>query len=210
MIDKKYAFVLLFTPFLSTVFSKTSHQQVVATTKEVVQGRQFVHTYQMIDGIAREAWAIDGSSVDKATYEDTLLTAEMAERRAEREQAYAAQAEELSAKQRLQQGALKKLVKKGVAVLQQQLAKIETYGLLPYMAYAERSLSQEQFENLTLQLIPQAQELVAAQEPTLSELQAVLKKLEWYEKGMQRLVRDSTEQAIAQCDDTVMLKKLLA
>ena len=209
MINKNYAYLLVFTPFLCTVFPKITHQQVVSTTKELVQGRQFTHTYRMADGVAQEQWAVDGTVVDKATYEDTILTAEMAERRAERERAYLAQVEELAAFQRAQQGAVKKLIGKTAHGVRQQLAKIEEYHLLSYMNYGEQSLTQEQFEAVG-GVLAEADELRAAAEPALSELQAMLTKLEHVEQGMKRLIRDSIEQAITQCDDTEMLKKLLA
>lgn len=209
MINKKYAYLLVFAPFLTTISPKITHQQVVATTKELVQGRQFTHTYRMADGVAQEQWAIDGTVVDKTTYEDTILAAEMAERRAERERAYLAQVEELAAFQRAQQGAVKKLIGKTAQAVRQQLAKLEEYHLLPYITYGQQSLTQEQFESVG-GLLTQATELRAAAEPALSELQAMLAKLEQVEQGMKRLIRDSIEQAIAQSDDTEMLKKLLA
>ncbi len=209
MLDKKWPVLLIFCLFARSLLPKVIHQQVVATTKELIQGRQFVHTYQMRDGITKQEWAIDGSLVDKATYEDTLLVAEMDERRLEREKGYAAQAEELAAQQRMQQDVLKKLVRKATKTIREQLAKIDGYQLLPYLAYDQQSLTQEQFEG-TLELLSQADALGGTSEAAISELQTVVKRLERVERGMKKLVRDSMEQAIAQCDDTEMLKKLLA
>jgi len=208
MKPKKYAWLLLIVTFFPLFSKKLMQSQVVATTKELVNGHQFVHTYQVIDGIKRQAWAIDGQSVEKAAYEEAILEAEKAERLLEREAAYTAQEEELLAEQRLQQGIMKKLLRLASANLKQQLARLEEYKLHPYIVFDEDSLTQEQFEGAQ-QLLARAQLLLQDPEPALSEMQATLERVEWYEKRMKKLIRDSVEQAIAQCDDTAMLKKLL-
>lgn len=208
MKPKKYAWLLLIVTFSPLFSKKLMQSQVVATTKELVNGHQFVHTYQVIDGIKRQAWAIDGQSVEKAAYEDAILEAEKAERRLEREEAYVAQEEELAAQQKLQQEIMKKLLRLAAANLKQQLARLEEYKLHPYIVFDEDSLTQEQFEGAQ-QLLARAQLLLQDPEPALSEMQATLERVEWYEKRMKKLIRDSVEHAIAQCDDTAMLKKLL-
>lgn len=208
MRSKRYLWLLVFITVQPLFSKKIIQSQVVATTKELVDGRQFVHTYQIIDGVKRQAWAIDGQSVDKAAYEDAILEAEKAERRLEREVAYVAQEEELLAEQRLQQGVMKKLLRLATANLKQQLARLEEYKLQPYIVFDEDSLTQEQFESAQ-QVLARAQLLLQDSEPALSEMQATLDRLEWYGKRMKKLMRDSIEQAVAQCDDTALLKKLL-
>lgn len=209
MLQKRYAFIVLIVTFCPLFSKKIVQSQLVATSKELVDGRQFVHTYQIIDGVKRQAWAIDGQATDRVTYEEAILEAEKAERRLEREAAYAAQEEELGEKQKVQQGIMKKLLKLNREQCKQQLARLEECKLHPYMVFDEDSLTQEQYEGVQ-QLLGQAQQLLQDAEPSFSELQATSEECEKFAKGMKKVVRDSMEQAIAQCDDTVMLKKLLA
>lgn len=201
--------VVLLGIICSRLQGKVVKQEVIASTKEVIHGKQFVATSQMIDGVKHAWWSIDGQSVDKGSYEEAILDAEKEERRQERERQYLEREDELAFQQRMRQTVLKKLLGTFVVRLEGLLAKIREYHLQSFIGFGQHTFTQEQYDDFMGQALPHMYNLMKQGEPALTALQQMVDRAEEYEKRMKRLVQEAIETAIHRCDDTVMLKQLL-
>lgn len=195
--------------FCSRLQGKVVKQEVIASTKEIIHGKQFVATSQMIDGVKHAWWSIDGQSVDKDAYKEAILDAEKEERRQERERQYLEQEDELAFQQRMRQTVLKKLLGTFIVRLEGLLAKIRAYNLQSFIGFGQHTFTQEQYDDFMGQVLPHMCNLIKQEEPALTALQQMVDQAEEYEKRMKRLVQEAIETAIHRCDDTVMLKRLL-
>lgn len=201
--------LILIVIFIDLGARKVVQQQVVASIKELVHGKQFSYAYQLIDGVRKEWWSIDGRSVDKLTYEEEILSAEKEELRQKREQMYADQEEELSTQQRLRRGLLKKLLRVSISYLDQSFAQLSEYQLQGFIVYGSHTFTKDRYENFVQQVLPQARDLMKQGEPSLVALQSMVDQCEESVSLMKRLVQEAIEVAVQQCDDTVLLKRLL-
>jgi hypothetical protein len=188
-------------------------------TQEQYNNCHFTHRVDMVDGVIKEQWSIEGVQVEAATYEQAILEAEMAERaqvRKARDQERRAQELELVRQQEFNRQSrldiYRKKVQLALVTLETELAKLKDSRLVPYYAYSPQTFEHhEAFMNVVHKIPEQANQLLNKPASELSEsaLRSFGDFLEALPIKVRVFYRETIKQAIDRCNDTQLLKELL-
>ncbi len=181
--------------------------------KEVVDDTVFVYREDITNGVKKEVWSIDGKPVDYERYEDELLEAEKEVRRIKRKM-------ELEQRIRFQEAKLqsvgmlnKKLLKLSIKSIEGVLGRFEDHRLASFLVFDQNSVfSREEFEKLENELLNEAKSHLYRDEKDfdLEALKLMVASLDGIADRLQELFSVTVNNAIKQCDDTKLLKELLA
>lgn len=181
----------------------------VSLVEEKIAGKLFSHRIDVVDGVKKEQWTINGKRVDQAVYEREILAAELEESKAKREEDYAQRVKMVEFQDQACSAALKKLLHTAMQDVEKLLAKFKKYEIMPYLAYKPETIPNEvEFTNISSYGITPARNLLFSTfDPELAR--DSLEKLEEYSVKLATLFEDSVNRAINQCDDPKKLKKWL-
>lgn len=204
--------LLLITP---TVWATQPWPQEEVTTyckKELIQGRQFVYRHELRNGTLTKSWTVDDRTVSHREYIQEHSKAEMEARTAQLLAQQELQDQELAAQVQLHISGHKRLLTLTIAELEEQLHKLYDYRLEPYYSFSpETFASRSLFDEFVKQTVPEAKKLLSAREDiTLNEYQSMIKTLEDAPQKLSKFLHTTTDNAIKQCNDTKILKDLLA
>ncbi len=180
--------------------------------KEVINGSTFVYREDTVNGTKKKAWTVDGHPVDADEYEEAILNAEKEVRRKERRK----EEEQRVHQQLLHHQVLimlnKKLLTIKIADIEVWLQKLHDYALEQFLVFNDSTYaSPEEFDQLSNECIPKVHSLIlqGEDECDVGELLHWVNKLDKVPDQLCNLFYASVNNAIAACDDTKMLKKLL-
>jgi len=179
--------------------------------KEVLDGKTFVYREDVANGVKKQVWTIDGTPVEHEDFEQELLEAEKEVRR--RERASQMERRELQHQERVV--AVTELHKKLLRLLIQEvetaLKKFDDYRLGPFLLF-DQLFSRDEFEAIEKDLIPQAKQVLYSgiEDGDVTPLAGMIRKLDGLSDRLHGLFQETVNSAIKRCDDTKMLKDLLA
>lgn len=178
-------------------------------TQERIDGKDFVHRVEILDGKQRNVWMVNGENVAEEVYEEEVLAAEMNERREERRNERKEQVADYFFKQEAHTSLLKKLLYHASKEIEEELVRLAQYNLSPYYVFsAETYATLQDFDDLSHQLVPDAQEALE-QGDDIARMSEIYEQLQEHVDRLRQFVRATTLRAIEECDDTRVLKELL-
>jgi len=204
-------FVLLLSSFESLSGLREIEELSVYYKKEILNGKTFVYREDIANGVKKQVWTVDGASVDCELFEESILQAEKEVRRFERRQQMARR----EALQRERAVAVAQLHKKLLRLLidrvQVALKKFDDHRLGPFLLF-DQSFSRDEFESIESQLLTRAKQILYGVEDqeNVEPLLAMIEKLDGLDARLHDLFQTTVNGAIKRCDDTRMLKDLLA
>lgn len=181
----------------------------VSLVEEKINQKLFSHRIDVVDGVKKEQWTIDGKSVEQGIYDQRILEAELEERRIERELEYTQRVRMAEFKHEARSQALKRLLHKLVQQVEQGLSRFDKYEISPFIAYKPETIANEvDFNNITTYVVSPARDLLVSYfDPELAK--DTIEKLEAYPEKLTSLFEDSVTNAIDKCDNPKKLKQWL-
>jgi hypothetical protein len=186
--------------------ARPTQARTVYAVKEEADGVIFNFHEEIINGVAKRQWLIDGQSATMADYEQELLEAEMSERRKERRAREQARIQEQEQKMAVALQGHKKVIRLLIERSAEWLKKFTDPGIAPYLTTATK----EQMSAIE-SAIEHARAVLSAsdQEVDWKEMQRIELVLEPLPTQLKDLFYQSINDAIQRCDDTRVLKNLL-
>lgn len=181
--------------------------------KEKINGSEFVYRCDEVNGAVKKSWTINGQSVEKTNFDESIIQAEMHERMQERAQQEQRLARQQELRLTLQRQMHQKVLTAQVQEVTQELAKFKEHDLQKFLAFGAESFSEQQeFDDLVHTVLPQAKKLVdpCNNEVTVTQLQAMSAQLKSMPTKLSELFYATVKQAISHYDDPQILKNLLA
>lgn len=177
--------------------------------EELIDGIVFTYRGDLVDGNLKQSWTVDGKKVDRSEYDEAILVAEMAERRAERIKEY----EQRMTKREFQRKTSKKCYEKLLKAIAQELdallSKFTQYRLESYIVFSQDTITgTEELEKLKSEIIPLLNDY-SQTELSFHELQQIYQALKDYPDRLQNCFHKTIYQAVDIVDDTKQLKELL-
>jgi len=206
-----FSLFLLFGVVQSSVFAtiKEVEEMSVYYKKETIGSQVFVYREDVVNGVKKEAWNIDGEAIGADDYEEQLWQAEKEARQKDRavraEKRRARQESELQIAQALQ----KKLLRLEIERIEAGLDRFDDHRLVPFLVFDD-ALSKEQFEKIETELLSEARILLRhLNVDTIVDLKTILNKLEGVSDRLELCFQKTVNNAVNRCDDTKVLKELL-
>lgn len=200
--------------FISMIFGSTIEAKIVRTVsvslvEEKVNGKLFTHRIDVVDGVKKEKWSMDGKSLEKDEYDQYILAEELEERRVERQKDYDKRVKFAEFKHEARSQVLRQLLHQLVERVEKGVSKFDKYELTPYMVFTPGTIANEvDFGNITTYTITPARELLTASfDP--EKAKETINTLESYPTKLSTLFEDSVSNAINKCDDPKRLKQWL-
>jgi DNA-binding protein YbaB len=186
--------------------ARTTQTRTVYAIKEEADGVVFNFHEEVVNGVAKRQWFIDGQPATMAEYEQELLEAEISERRKERRAREQARIQEQEQKMAVVLQGHKKVVRLLVERSVEWLKKYENQDIAPYLTMATK----EQISAIE-SAIEHARAVLGAPDDTIDwkEVQRIELALEPLPTQLKDLFYQSINDAIQRCDDTRVLKNLL-
>jgi len=201
--------------WLLSVFSvypkRTVEVVSVYCKKEVINEKVFIHRDDLVNSERKEIWSVDGQLVSQNEYEEVILDAEKEVRRQERKIQEERRKKDQAFKDEVMLVLQKKILRLTVENIDEQLKKFDSHNLENFLAYKEDTISQELFENLKEELLPEAKRLLYKKDEDYNwaDMNLMVAKVENLDEKLESLFQDTVRNAIKQCDDTKVLKDLL-
>jgi len=204
-------FVLFCLPFSAQSVLWEIEELEVHYKKEILSGKTFVKREDVANGVKKQAWTIDGASVDEDLFEQTRCEAVKEYWRQKRVQ-------ELARREALQQERAvavaqlhKKLLRLLIERVEVALKKFDDHRLGPFLLF-DQSFSRDEFDAIEAELLTRAKQILygAEDQEDLGLLAAMIEKLDGLDSRLHDLFQVTVNSAIKRCDDTRMLKDLLA
>jgi hypothetical protein len=193
--------------------ARTLEKSIMIMVKEErINDATFTHRVDTIDGKRKEAWAINGGSVNEDEYEESVLEAEKEERKKERKKEKRRQLKHEQFVLQAQQTGMNKLIERAIKQMRDELYRLEDQRLEPFLAFDAATISSaKELEYIKTVLIAKARELFSqSTEMGLDELRSLLSKLEEYPDRLRDFYYATVKNAQEQSDDTKLLKDLLS
>ena len=211
---KGFLFVFFVVFSVPVCGAKIERSIKVDLLEELVSGKQFVSRVDVINGVVKQSWSIDGQSVTSEAFDQAILEAEMEERRQERKKAEERRLREYEFSGKAGLNIASKLLRMAVESVVGELNRIKRCGLDAYLVFGPNSFnSQEEFDRLCDETLPKARAILEPGydfENGYEEILNMERAIEPMAERLQRLSHDSFENAINNCSDTRRLKELLA
>lgn len=185
----------------------------VTLQKEIINNITFIQRHETINGIAKHAWFINGQVVEQEEFDTEILEAEKEEQRIAREHHYRSLVEQQQYKEKHMRRGYEKLLTKSIEHVEQILHKIDALHLDQFLFFNPKTYAtRENYDTIRAQLIPDAYEMLQnfGTHFDKQKIQEMVQKLDETSELVRTLIHDSIEYAIAHCDDTKVLKELLA
>jgi hypothetical protein len=208
----KKTFLIATLAFPGYCYAWPVHEQAAYTKKEQLNKHLFVYQEESINGVTTKSWFIDGKPVEQEAYLDAILEAEKEERRVERLAQDQQREKENQLKTESFVAGARRMLSLKVEQIDVILRRIEQYHLEPYLVFdATTFATRADYEQVTKELIPDIKKVLhlSAHECAPEELALLRDRLEHLPAKLQELLYATTQQAIAQCTDTRLLKELL-
>jgi len=198
--------------FFSYVFPKRTVELVsIYCKKEVINGQVFIHRDDLVNNEKKEIWSINGQLVTQDKYQEAILDAEREVRKQERRLQEERRKKAQLFKNEMSLVLHKKILRLTVEKIDGVLKKFDTHNLTNFLAHKEDLISEELFENIKEDLLPEAKRLIYKkdQECNWSDMNLMLAKVGDLDEKLELFYQDTVRNAIKQCDDTKVLKGLL-
>lgn len=207
----KYYYLFLFCFYSAYSRIPVKHRSLFYT-EEKVYGRVFSHRIELLEGRQKDLWKVDGQEVDDQTYEELILEAEKEERRQERKREYEERLANHMFRQQAHEALVKKLLRIQADTIAGELKQLGDYRLDSYFVYSSSTIiNRDDYDYLAYELLPQVDQFLSDDGLVeYNELIDLHAKLELYGSRLKGFVRATISRAIEECDDTKLLKKLLA
>ncbi len=181
----------------------------IEITQEVIDNHTFVHKMEDINGLYKEQWVVDNSSLDYEEFKKHKVQARICELEREEQHIYERRKRLFQADYRARLALQKKLLAHTIDRVEQLLASISNIHLIPYYIYKAITVSnEEQIEHIE-QKLREAENLVDDNESMLNQLQENYVYLESMISRLQQFFYDALESAIDRCDEPRLLKEFL-
>jgi|GEM_PF-6902442 len=200
-----------------TAFARVERQACVELIEERINGILFSYRLDSACGGKSEAslkeqWMIDNKPVLKKEYDDRIAHEQLEELKRDRSREYEKRLEAYSFKNSQRIALFKKILRVTLKEIEEKYGQFERYGVRDYMAYSSDTVMSEiDFVNIPVQFLDFARRLVNSSDEDFScqRAEALLATLEAYPSKLQVLFENTVKKAIARCNDTERLKKLL-
>ncbi|MEI8301530.1 MAG: hypothetical protein WCG10_08000 [Chlamydiota bacterium] len=187
-----------------------SHKSV-STEVELVDGKEFSHSVISDKGLIIHEFCIDRVPVQQDDFYKAADLAYLADLRKERQDCIKRQESRMIFIDDCKRAIIEKSLKNTIFAAQQAFDRLNHESLKPYLKFCEKTVqSPYQLAEMKKYL-----ELVGsllkdlAKKNDIDGMQEILKKIEQWSDRFEACFKSSVESAIAQCDDTIMLKDLL-
>lgn len=183
----------------------------VSFIQERINGNRFAHRTELVDGVRTELWAVNGSAVYQAEYDEAIITAELEECKAARQKECEKERKKQEELIALQRAGLMKLLKVYFDQLESIIKRFADPRLKPYLVFNGATLNQEQYQELINTLMPQIAKIIeGAEQLSIPDLSTLIAKVETYPERIEQLYWATVKNAQEQSNDTRLLKDLLS
>lgn len=205
-----FALVGIFIAILS-MDAKVVERLTTVVTTELINGDRFCHKIET-DGISsKEYWTINGVMVSQEHYDERALEAEKKERKMERAKEYQRLVAQTTFKQTVRAEITKKLLKNIVEELESLLSKLQQHSLEQYSIFSMATVPHAQAYRELKERIKEAQNALCLDpQDHAQEIADLYSYLEEWPCKVQKFFESTVQEAIRRCDDTRVLKELLA
>jgi hypothetical protein len=181
----------------------------VSLVEERVNGKLFAHRIDVVDGVKKEKWSMDGKGFEQDEYDQKILDEELEERRGQRQSEYDTRVRLAEFKHEARSQVIKQLLHQLVQEVEKGVSKFDKYELTPYMVYTPGTIANEiDFSNITTYTVSPARDLLVTNfDP--EKAKETIDVLEAYPTKLATLFEDSVNNAINKCDDPKRLKQWL-
>jgi hypothetical protein len=185
---------------------RTSHY-----VRAKINDRIFIERTDITQNGTMTEWSIDGKRVDREAFESAQAHALAEEVSTRQKQIAELLQEELLFNQRLQASDASKIIRKGLDFCKKKLAFIDAQGLDKYLAFSPESIaSRAVYTQLVQTTLPELEKLLSdITNVTPDQLLTAQKTIITSAYKLHKLANRTIEAAMAQSDDTQMLKKLV-
>lgn len=214
---KQHFFILFFGFAIAQHYSLESaawsyvHETSMYSTTKLINGKEFEHVRSNDNGKVNEKFSINGVPVEEDDYKKSLESAYLADIKNTQQATDRKHHERESFRDEVNAALLEKVIKQSMSEARGLLVDLNNPSLKPYLAFDVKGISsQSQLVEIGKFLDVLNKELssrVASHH--LAGLQEIVKKLEQLNQQLESCLKNSVQQAITQCDDTVVLKELL-
>lgn len=202
--------IFIIVNIIVNISASSIRREIQDITTEIISGQTFKVQYSLVDGLEGSCWSIDGQEVTQQEYDTMIITAKTRELQDDQVRSYALKQERIAFEARAQRALIKKLLLRNYEIMQDQIKQIRALDLDCYLVFNEaRTLTEDQYQTLVTMILPQVEQLLADEQASMITMEKFCEQLEAQAPRLILLVQDSIEQAIAQCNDTQLLKKLL-
>lgn len=201
----------------NSLVAKVERAVSVELIEERINGRLFSYRLEVVQGnkvqnTRKEQWVVDSQVLSQEEYEATIDKERLEELREKRQKERQSRLEKYEFNQAQRVALTKKIVRQLVEKIEDDCKKFNNYNLDHYMAYTDTTIASEiDFLNIPTHYLEPARQLLLASDDSFSfeKAQEIIDVLERYPIKLQGLFEDTVKNAIAYCDDTQRLKKLL-
>lgn len=206
-----FGFALVQNYSLESVAWSYVHETSMYSTTKLIHGKEFEHIRSNDNGKVQEKFSINGVPVEEDDYRKTLESAYLADIKNTQQATDRKHHDRETFRDEVNAALLEKLVKQSIAEIRGLLVDLENSALKPYLAFDVKGISsQNQLVEIQKFLDVLHKELpVMVASHHLHGLQEIIKKLELLNQQLESCLKNSVHKAIAQCDDTAILKELL-
>jgi hypothetical protein len=187
-----------------------SHK-LVSTDVELIDGKEFSHTVASDKGVVIHEFCIDRVPVQQDDFYKSLDAAYVLDLRKERQSRIKAQQSRIAFVDDCNRAIIEKSVKNTVFAAQQMFDKLNHESLKPYLKFSEKTIQSPYQLAEMKKCLDEAdgdfKDMV--KEHDIEGLAQLLKKTEQWPDRLEACFKSSVQSAIAECDDTTMLKELL-
>lgn len=187
-----------------------SHK-LVSTDVELIDGKEFSHTVASDKGVVAHEFCIDRVPVQQDDFYKSLDAAYVADLRKERQSRIKTQQSRIAFVDDSNRAIVEKSVKNTVFAAQQMFDRLNSEALKPYLKFSEKTVQSPYQLAEMKKCLDEADGALKdmVKKHDIDGLAQLLKKIECWPDNLEACFKSSVESAIAQCDDTTMLKELL-
>ncbi|MBI2353001.1 hypothetical protein HYV11_02025 [Candidatus Dependentiae bacterium] len=180
--------------------------------EEIINEISFSHTVMSDNGKMKEEFFINGIPVQQEEFYKEFEGAQLKDLRKEREKKQERKKSQMQVIDQAQLAIIEKLIITRLQEIQKQLDLLHHEQLKKYYVYQKNNIDSLQklsdiIQFVTTDVPVQVKELVAQQD--MQNLQKILTTIEPLPDHLEQFFKNSIQNAIKNCDDTVVLKELL-
>ncbi|HSW76218.1 MAG TPA: hypothetical protein VLG50_04200 [Candidatus Saccharimonadales bacterium] len=198
--------LLIFIPIQAIRY--VSHKQV-STDVELIDGKEFSHTITSDKGVVTQEFSIDRVPLQQDDYYKALDAAYLSDMRKERQARVKSQQERIAFIDDTHRAIVEKSTKNTIFAAQDLFNRLNHESLRPYLKFGEKTIQSPYQLAEMKKYVDGADSILKDKNQNIDDMQEMFKKIETWPDRLQACFKESVQSAIAQCDDTTMLKELL-
>lgn len=187
-------------------------QSTVSERHRTIQGTEFSHILRCDNGVIGEQYLVNGVPMEYDEYQKLLEQAHLAQLRGDDAIAIEKDRKKMNWQQNLAVVMVEKSIKQSLEVIVASLTMLEHDAISPYVVYtsAGAATSKHRLSELAKLVVAWQKQLVdLMQKQDMKALDKLSVQLATIAKELETVVDETMKNAIARCDDTLVLKQLL-